>query len=69
MAEKEGESWVSTLREFNRRRKGGEGGKNPLQDGGDTEEDKKLLEEYYVKFKGEARNKYSVIPKFYSKVP
>ena len=69
MAEKEGESWVSTLREFNRRRKGGEGEKNPLQDGGDTEEDKKLLEEYYVKFKGEARNKYSVIPKFYSKVP
>lgn len=34
-----------------------------------TEDDEKLLEEYYLKFKGPSEDKkYHLIPKFYSKV-
>ena len=71
MAEKAGGeeegSWVAQLRQYNSRHGGKEDSKSPLE-GEDTEEDKRLLEEYYIKFKGESRNKYSLIPKFYSKV-
>ena len=36
---------------------------------GTTEDDEKLLEEYYLKFKGPSEDKkYHLIPKFYSKV-
>lgn len=60
-------SWASKLRQYNSIHDRDVDSKSPLEDG-DTEQDKKLLEEYYVKFKGDATNKYSVIPKFYSKV-
>lgn len=61
-------SWVSKLKEYNKRQGKETSGRSPLEGGGDTEEDKKLLEESYIQFKGESSKKYSVIPKFYSKV-
>lgn len=67
MSEEEG-GWVSKLRQYNSRHGRDIGVNDPLEDGGNSEEDKQLLEEYYVKFKGDATSKYSVIPKFYSKV-
>ena len=71
MAEKEEEeSWVATLRQYNSRlnKKDPLPPENLLERGEDTEEDKKLLEECYLKLKGGSGNKYSILPKFYSKV-
>lgn len=70
MAElEEEEDWATTLREYNIRHGRGEtSSESPLEGGGDTEQDRKLLEECYVKLKGDTTHKYSVIPKFYSKV-
>lgn len=65
---KEEESWAAKLRQYNSQHKKGETSKSPLEGRGDTEEDRKLLKEYYVKYKGESINRYSQIPKFYSKV-
>ena len=62
------EDWVSSLRQFNARVSKEPAPENLLEGGGDTVEDRKLLEECYVKLKGKAGNKYSVLPKFYSKV-
>lgn len=64
----EGEDWVSRLRQYNKRHQRDTDVKSPLEEGGDSKEDMRLLEEYYVKFKGDSASKYSVIPKFYSKV-
>lgn len=67
----EEDDWAAKLRAYNSRHnpdRDEEEGRSPLEEGGNSEEDKKLLEEYYIKFKGEATNKYSAIPKFYSKV-
>ena len=61
-------SWVSKLKEYNKRHGTDTTEQSPLESGGDKEEDQKLLEESYIHFKGEASKKYSVIPKFYSKV-
>lgn len=61
--------WVSKLKGYNERHGVDiDNAKGPIQEGGDSKEDKRLLEEYYVKFKGEASKKYALIPKFYSKV-
>lgn len=69
MAEKaEEEGWVTRLKQYNTRLSKDLSSKSPLDEGGDTEEDRKLLEEYYVTLKGESGRKYSVLPKFYSKV-
>ena len=59
-------SWVSKLKEFNLRH--GKDVESPVAEGGDSDEDRSLLKKYYVEFKGQATDKYSVIPKFYSKV-
>ena len=69
----EEDDWATKLRAYNSRHnpdtdRDEEEAKSPLEEGGNSEEDKKLLEEYYIKFKGKATNKYSAIPKFYSKV-
>ena len=64
----EGGDWVSRLQQYNSRHQRDMDAKSPLEEGGDSEEDHRLLEEYYIKFKGDAASKYSVIPKFYSKV-
>lgn len=69
MAEmKEGGGWVSTLRQYSARLNKDSSPENVLEEGGDTVEDRKLLEECYIQLKGEAGNKYSILPKFYSKV-
>lgn len=59
-------SWASKLKQFNMRH--GRDVKSPVAEGGDSDEDRSLLKKYYVEFKGQATDKYSVIPKFYSKV-
>lgn len=59
-------SWVSKLKQFNMRH--GRDVKSPVTEDGHSDEDRSLLKKYYVEFKGQATDKYSVIPKFYSKV-
>ncbi len=61
-------SLASKLRDYNSRHRSDKTAEYPRDGLGDTQEDKALLEEYYIKFKGGAGNKYSLIPKFYSKV-
>jgi hypothetical protein len=69
MAEMSAEDdWVSKLSLYNRRHGRETDTKSPLDDEESSEVDERLLEEYYIKFKGNAASKYSVIPKFYSKV-
>ena len=70
MAEEESgvTSWVNSLKEYNRVHGNGADSKSLSEGTTNTEEDKQLLEEYYIKFKGEKTDKYSLIPKFYSKV-
>ncbi len=57
--------WAKKLREYNERR-GRDISESPLERE-DTQEDKELLKETYLQFKGEG-NKYKIIPKFYTKV-
>lgn len=69
MAErKEEEGWASKLKEYNSRHGRDGDSKSPLEEAGDSNEDRNLMEAFYVKFKGTTTNKYSVLPKFYSKV-
>ena len=64
----DGDSWVTKLKDYNRRHGRDPTEQSPLVSGGDTPLDKKLLEESYVQMKGDTSQKYSIIPKFYSKV-